>query len=168
MASEPLTIDAGEHQKLMDEWALAIGRFMVQFSECEYFTYQYIYTFGGTKLREEVTYWNLEDRTKKAREVVLAIGLIEAVEKRVIDACSKVLSLATTRNLVAHNGPMLHVYTNDEGKLLLEIELRSQKDDSKSITIKRLDELTEQTRELVLELSLLYGEVRQPKSHKKV
>lgn len=166
MFDEPYTIDAKTHQSLMDEWALAIGRFMVQFTECEYWTYQFIYTFGGAKLREDVANWNLEGRMKTAKEIVLAIGLIESVEKRIVDVWSQVMHFAQTRNLVAHNGPMLHVYSNEEGRLLLHIELRSQKDDSKFITIERLDELTAQTRELVLELALLYGEVRQMRSQK--
>jgi hypothetical protein len=166
VAGEPYAIDAKAHQHVMDEWALAIGRFIVQFSECEYWTYAFIYTFGGAELRGEVAYWNLEDRTKKVKELVLAIGLVEAIEKRFVDAWAKVMHLAVTRNLVAHNGPMLHVYSDKDGKLAVHVELRSQKDDTRSITIKRLDELTEQARELVFELSLLFGEVRQKKNHK--
>ncbi|TDP73115.1 hypothetical protein [Roseateles toxinivorans] len=167
MAGDPFTVDAAEHQKLMDEWALAIGRFMVAFTSCEYWTYLFVETFGSKRLRDATGDLMLGARAPLAKSLVLDIGLIDDVHKRVEDAFSRLKGLAGTRNLVAHNGPLLHAYRDQDGKLLLLIELRSARDEEKSITIKRLDELTAEARKLDEDLALLYGEVRQPKSHAK-
>jgi len=165
MANEPVAIDAVEHQKLMDEWALAIGRFMVRFNNCEYWTYQYVKTFGSDRLREAAGELMLGARVPMAQALVLDIGLVPDVHKRIEAAFSKLDGLAKMRNLVAHNGPLIHVYREKDDKMKLMIELRSARDDSKSITIKRLDELTAEACGLEEEFAMLYGEVRQTKNH---
>lgn len=165
MADEPVTIDAAEPQKLMDQWAFAIGGFMVQFTSCEYWTYQYIKTFGSDRLRETAGELMLAARASMAQALVLDIGLVPDVHKRVEAAFSKLDGLAKTRNLVAHNGPLIHAYRDKDDKVKLMIELRSARDDGKSITIKRLGELTAEARDLDEEFTMLYGEVRQPKNH---
>lgn len=167
MAGEPVTVDAGEHQKLMDEWALAIGRFMVAFTACEFWTYLFVETFGSKRLRDATGDLMLGARAPLAESLVLDIGLTPEVHAKVEAAFSRLKGLAKTRNLVAHNGPLLHAYRDEDGKLLLQIELRSAKDEDRSITIKRLDELTTEARKLDEDMALLYGEVRQPEIHKK-
>lgn len=164
MTNEPVSINAAVHQELMDEWALAIGRFMVRFTSCEYWTYQFIRTFGSDRLREAAGELMLGARAPMAQALVLDIGLVPDVHKRVEAAFSKLESLAKTRNLVAHNGPLIHVYLDKDDKVELMIELRSARDDSKSITIERLDELTDEARSLDEEFGMLYGDVRQSKN----
>lgn len=122
----------------MDEWAHAIGRFMVVFSSCEYWTYLFVETFGSKRLRESTKDLMLKARAPLAKSLVLDIGLTPEMHKRVETAFSDLRSLAVTRNLVAHNGPMIHAYRNEEDKLLLLIELHSAKDDGKDITIERI------------------------------
>lgn len=78
MAGEPVTVDAAEHQKLMDAWALAIGRFMVAFTSCEYWTYLFVETFGSKRLRDATGDLMLGARAPLAKSLVLDIGLIDA------------------------------------------------------------------------------------------
>jgi hypothetical protein len=167
MAGKPVSIDAAVHEKLIDEWALAIGRFMVVFSSCEYWTYLFVETFGSKRLRESTKDLLLSARAPLAKSLVLDIGLSPQMTERVDKAFSQLRSLAVTRNLVAHNGPMVHVYRTDDGKLLLEIELHSAKDDGKEITIERIEQRTADAKKLDEELMLLYGAVRQPENRAK-
>lgn len=168
MPGEPVTVDAAEYEKLMDEWALAIGRFMVVFTACEFWTYHFIYTFGSARMREAVGDMMLNGRAPLAEAVTLDIGLVPDTEKRVKDAFSKLKGLAVTRNLVAHNGPLLHPMRHREtGELFLSVELRSARDYDKSITVKQLADLTKQARELDEEFAILYGAVRQPENRVK-
>lgn len=164
MAKQPFTVDYTKHQEMMDEWALAIGRVMVQFTSCEYWTYQYIKTFGSDRLSRATSDLMLNSRAPVAESLVLEIGLVPEMRNRVQAAFKKLKGLASSRNLVAHNGPMMHVYTNAEGQLLLQIELRSSKDEEKQITIERLNQLSAEARTLDEELALLYGEVQQKKN----
>ncbi len=159
------TLDYPEHQKKLDEWALAIGRFMVQFTSCEYWTYQYIKTFGSNRLRIATGDLMLKPRAQIAESLALEIGLVPEMQERVQAAFKNLSKLATSRNLVAHNGPMMHVYANAEGELLLEIELRSVKKDEQQLTIEQLNQLTAEARSLDEELALLYGEVRKKTNH---
>jgi hypothetical protein len=69
-------------------------------------------------------------RAALAQALVLDIGLVSDVHKRVEDVFSKLDGLAKTRNLVAHNGPLIHAYRDKEDKVVLMIELRSARDDS--------------------------------------
>ena len=112
---EPVTVDVDQHQKLMDEWALAIGRFMVQFTSCEYWTYLFVETFGSKRLRAATGDLLLGARAPLAESLMLDIGLVPDVHDRVGAAFSKLKGLAKTRNLVAHNGPLLHAYRDQDG-----------------------------------------------------
>lgn len=165
MAHQPLTIPSTEHQEVLDKWALAIGRFMVHFTGCEYWTYQYIKTFGSDRLRETAGELMLSARGPMAKALVLDIGLVPDIHTRVEAAFSKLDELAKSRNLVAHNGPLIHAYLDKSDELDLMIELRSARDESKSISIQRLDELTDEARRLDDEFAMLYGEVRKTENH---
>ncbi len=137
---------------------------MVQFTSCEYWTYQYIKTFGSNRLGKATGDLMLNARAPIAESLILEIGLVPEIQNRVEAAFKKLTDLASSRNLVAHNGPMLHVYTNADDELLLEIELRSAKKHEKQISIERLNQLTAEARALDEELALLYGDVQQKKN----
>ncbi len=107
----------------------------------------------------------LTPRARIAESLVLEIGLVPEIQERVQTAFKKLSTLAKDRNLVAHNGPMMHVYADAKGELLLEIELRSMKNDAQQITIERLNQLTAEARSLDGELALLYGEVQKKTNH---
>jgi hypothetical protein len=162
----PVTIPAEKLNKLLDGWALAIGRFLVVFTSCEYWTYLYIRTFGSERVREAAGGMNLGPRAELAHALVSDIGLNEETQKRVDAAFDTLKRLATKRNLVAHNGPMVQIYKNaTSGALEIRHELRSAKDPAKDITIEELERLHGDAVKLDEELALLYGLVRQPESH---
>jgi hypothetical protein len=161
-----LSVDASRLCEPMDEWALAIGRFLVAFTSCEYWTYMFIRTYGSENLRDSVVDLMLKPRAAIAHALITDIGLLDQVQQRVDQAFSELNRLATPRNLVAHNSPMVHVYQDDKGGLFVRHELRSARDESKDITVERLNELTAKARELDEELALLYGVVRQQKNHR--
>lgn len=157
-------MDANMHAELMDEWALAIGRFLVSFTACEYWTYQYVRTFGSPALHDAVADLNLNPRAAIAHALVTDIGLIAPVQSRVDVAFAKLAELARPRNLVAHNGPLVNIYARQDGTLLVRHELRSAKDPAKEMTVERLRALAKEARVLDEEMALLYGVVRKSES----
>jgi hypothetical protein len=162
-AKNPITIPVEELNKLRDGWALAIGRFLVVFTSCEYWTYLYIRTFGSERMREATSDLNISSRSDIAHALLSDLGLTDPMQNRVDAAFKKLSGLSKHRNLIAHNGPMLHVYRDEKtGKYEVRHELRSARDLTKSITIAELEKLYSEANELDDELALLYGEVRQP------
>lgn len=159
-----VTATVDEIRRVRDEWALVIGRFMVAFASCEYWTYLYIYTFGSARLRDAVGDMQLSARTDIAHALLSDIGLTNEMQERVDRAIARIRDLAKTRNMVAHNSPMVHVYKAEKGnKLEVRHELRSARDPGKDITIAALERRYVEAEELDQELALLYGLVRQPK-----
>ncbi|WP_336900807.1 hypothetical protein [Rhodoferax sp.] len=150
----------------LDEWALAIGRFLVAFSSCEYWTYQFIRTYGSENLRESISDLQLKARAAIAHALVTDIGLTSEAQKRVDQAFAELSRLAKPRNLVAHNCPLVQLYKDERGEIFVRHELRSARDELKDITIERLAALTVESRDLDQELALLYGLIRQPANHR--
>ena len=104
---------------------------------------------------------NLGRRAAVAHAVVSDLGLVEPMQERVEAAFAKLSKLSSPRNLVAHNGPMVHVYRHVKtGTLEARHELRSARDLSKDITIAELEKLHSQAVVLDEELARLYGVFR--------
>jgi hypothetical protein len=69
------------------------------------------------------------------------------------------------RNLVAHNGPMVDVYFHEvTGKVCVDRKLRSERDQSKEVTISELDDLLHRTRSLASELADLLYQLQLPEN----
>ena len=164
-AGIPVSVPLDENKRQLDGWALAIGRFLVAFTSCEVWTYHYIKTFGSHRLHDAAADMNLGPRGNLAHALVSDIGLVTHVQERVDAAFKKLKELSHPRNLVAHNGPLVHLYQNSNtGELEVRHELRSARDPSKDITIAELEKLHAEAVELDQELALLYGVVRHPES----
>jgi len=164
---DPISIPIEELNRLRDGWALAIGRFLVAFTSCESWTYQYIETFGSERMREATSDLNIGPRADISHALLSDLGLTNSMQDRVNAAFKKLERLSARRNLIAHNGPMVHVYRDEKtGKLDVRHELRSARDQTKSITIAELERLYTEANELDEELALLYGLVRQPENRR--
>ena len=104
--SDAVLIDWAEYNRVVDDWALVVGRFMVTFTACERWTYHYILAFGGKTLRVEAESQTLRQRIQHAKKLVKRIELVDAVQTRVDASFDAMSELAVIRNIVAHNGPM--------------------------------------------------------------
>jgi len=150
-----------------DEWALAIGRFLVSFTGCEYWTYQYIETFGSRTLREAVADLGLNSRSRVAHALLVNLELVEHIQTRVDNAFVELKRLSEARNLVAHNGPMIHIYRNLETEEHeIRHELRSVRNINKDITVDELKQQYVEATSLEEELALLFGLVRLDENRK--
>lgn len=163
----PISIPVAELNRLRDGWAVSIGRFLIAFTSCEFWTYQYIRTFGSEGLREATSDLNIGARADIAHALLSDLGLTDTVQARVDAAFKTLTQLSTPRNLIAHNGPMVHIYREEKtGKLDIGHELRSARDPTKDITIHELEKLYAAANQLDEELALLYGLVRQPENRR--
>lgn len=164
-AKYSISIPIEELNKLRDGWALAIGRFLIAFTSCEYWTYLYIRTFGSERMREATSDLNIRPRADIALAPLSDLKLTNSMQQRVDAVFKKLEGLSAKRNLIAHNGPMVHVYRDEKtGKHDVRHELRSARDPIKSITIADLEKLYTEANELDEEMALLYGLVRQPEN----
>lgn len=160
-----VTADLAEVLRVRDEWALAIGRFIVGFAGCEYWTYLFIRNFGSEKQREDADRQPLWKRISVAHELLLGLGLKTNVREQVDSAFARFRKLTTTRNVLAHNAPMVHVFLHEEtGEMQVRHDLRSARDPSREVTIKQLDAEATEAAEVEEEFAILIGVVRQPSS----
>ena len=169
MAEAPVavTMKITEYNRLIDEWALAIGRFLITFTDREYYIHLYLGALGSAELRSKSAHLNLAPRARVARKLILGRHLTDEIRKRVEVAFNTLTRLARTRNLIAHNGPMVHVYQNSDGAFEIRHELRSARDPTKDITIPELEKLHAEAHDLNEELALLFGLVRKPENRTK-
>jgi len=118
-------------------------------------------------MREATSDLNIGPRADISHALLSDLGLTNSMQDRVNAAFKKLERLSARRNLIAHNGPMVHVYRDEKtGKLDVRHELRSARDQTKSITIAELERLYTEANELDEELALLYGLVRQPENRR--
>lgn len=161
---QAISVDPKSYDASRDNWALAIGRFLVAFTGCEYWTFLYVRTFGSDALHDAMANQNLGPRSAVAKALVGDIGLRSETQDRVEAAFKELAELAKHRNLVAHNPPMFHIYADDKGQFHIQQELRSIKDPAKEISMRSLAELTARADKLEEEFAMLYGLVRQPRN----
>jgi hypothetical protein len=156
-----------EVERADEAWARAIGRFIVAFANLEQWTRLYIGTFGTEEEAAASKTQRLKDRIAVAHAVLIRLRLTPQVQDRVDTAIASFRRLTPTRNLLAHNPPAIHIYTeNEDGTGAIEIrhELRDSREPSVAVTIKQLEVERAEAKELEEELALLYGLVRKPES----
>ena len=165
--TDAVSIDWAEYNRVMDDWALVVGRFMVTFATCERWTYDYLLAFGGKAARAKGEGLTLHQRTQQAKKLVKRIGLVDAVQTRVEASFSGLSELAAIRNIVAHNGPMPKLVRDEEGRLAVQFELRRATGNKREITREEIEAATKRAHEIDDELAMLFGEIRQPHNHER-
>ena len=95
--------------------------------------------------------------------VLLRLRLIPEVQERVNTAIAGVRKCAPTRNILAHNAPMVQVYRSEKtGAIEIRHEVRSARDPSKDVSVEQLEREAAELAEIDEELAILYGVIRQP------
>lgn len=153
---------ARDLEEELDTWALGIGRFLTHFASCERWTYDFIRTFGSVELRESVADSPLGVRGRIARAILRDMQPVDPYARRIEEAFIELTVLARSRNIVAHNGPMVQVYERQDGALFIRHELRSERDPARKITKCMLEDLAKRARALDEQFALLYGAMRDP------
>lgn len=154
-----------ERNKLVDDWALAVGRVLVTFASCEYWTYLYVRTFGSDSLRDAVADMELAPRLEIARTLVVNRGLSEQLQNRVDRAFDTLERLSKIRNVVAHFGPMPHVHRNEQtGEIKVVHELRGPHDPAPEMTFATLQRRYAELAQLDDEFAALYRYLQQRQS----
>lgn len=162
---DAITVPMDELQKLTDGWALAIGRFLLAFSACEFMTHLFIQTFGSKEMREANSAKDLNTRVGVMSGLLAQLPLNAKTQKRVEVAMANITRLSKPRNLIAHNGLTVLPFHDKDGAVYVDHVLVSARDETKGITVGEIDKFAAQARELDDELTLLYGAVRQPENH---
>lgn len=156
-----------EIERMDEAWARAIGAFIVAFANLEEWTRIFIRTFGTKSEVEAAPRQRLSDRIGVTHLALNRLRLTKEMQARVDTAIARLRKLTPTRNLLAHNPPAIHVYTENEdgtGAMQIRHELRDSRDPSVSVTIKQLEIERVEAKEVEEELALLYGLVRKPEN----
>lgn len=98
-----VTTTVEELQRVRDGWALAIGRFMVAFAGCEYWAYQYVWTYGSAAESDAIGRQRLSQRLAVVERILLRMRLKPEVQERATSVFQRFRKLTATRNLLAHN-----------------------------------------------------------------
>jgi hypothetical protein len=159
-----------EVERVDEAWARAIGRFIVAFANLEQWTRLYIRTFGTEEEAAAAKTQRLKNRIAVAHAVLIRLRLTAQMQHRVDTAIAGFRKLTPTRNLLAHNPPAIHIYTENEdgtGSMEIRHELRDSRDPSVAVTIKQLEVECAEAKQLDEEFALLYGLVRKPDNRRR-
>jgi len=110
---------------MLGDWPAAVGRFILAFSSCEYWTYVYLQELGSRSVRAELANSKLSVRVGRILHLARSSKVSDDVYAEICSACHKIRNLAKKRNLAAHNAPMAHVFeSKDTGQLYIRFEIR--------------------------------------------
>lgn len=170
-ADQPITIStddqgrifttADELQKVRNEWALSIGRFIVAFAECECWTYLYVQSYCTAAESEAINKEHSRRRLSLLKKMLFKKQLTTETKKKLNEAIERLRQLISTRNTLAHNAPMIQMRHQD-GTEKFEVRhvLRSSRDPSRLITVKQLNREFAEATSIEEELALLYGSLQ--------
>jgi hypothetical protein len=154
--------------RIRDGWALAIGRFLVAFAGCEFWTYVLIRNHGSKDEAAAVDDQPLWKRLSVLEAVFLRLRLVPEIRERAANAVAGIRKHTGTRNILAHNAPMVHVYRNEaDGAMEIRHELRSARDSSKGVSVEQLEREAAALAEVEEEFAILMGALRQERSRLK-
>lgn len=154
----------------MQIWKQAIGEFMVNFNECEYWVYACIAQLIRPKLAAVVSDGPLKQRSKCAKAALLDAKLPIPPEQ-IESVFTRLASMADFRNILAHNAPMVAVYEyqragNIEPELEVVIELANRKGETTPLA--RIREQAEAARALSESMCELFKQIVQASTERPV
>jgi hypothetical protein len=146
--------------EMLGDWPAAVGRFVLAFSSCEYWTYVYLQQLGSRAIRAELANSKLSVRVGRILQLSRIGKLPEDVHEEISSLCNKLRSLAKKRNLAAHNAPMAHVFENPRtGQLDLRFEMRGANNPELQVTPESLRAWFSEAVALDEKLALLAGQI---------
>jgi hypothetical protein len=118
------------------DWKQAIGRFIVNFAECELWVATWARRWFPRDVAEEIVKFPLERRAVLVQAMLLSRET--GVDKADLGPAFKELfELAKFRNLIAHNPPVLSIVEGTEApeQVRLQVRLTSMRDSEKQATL---------------------------------
>lgn len=144
--------------EVLGEWPIAVGRFVLAFSSCEYWTYIYLEGLGGASVRAGLANSKLSVRRGRILQLARTRAVSEDISRDLRVALAKLGKLAKKRNLAAHNSPMAHVFENVKtGELEVRFEVRGANNPALQVTLESLAAWFRDAVTLDHELALLAG-----------
>ena len=131
---------------------MAIGRFVVAFGHIEWYTYELLVHLPTENIFPAVAHLGFKDRATLAIELLADSRFAGAPAKSLQRALRKAITLASTRNIVAHNPVMLSLYTNTDGEIDFRPEISPFRDPKKRLTLAEVRKLGRQAEDLAGEV----------------
>lgn len=154
------TVSPETYVEMLGDWPAAVGRFVLAFSSCEYWTYVYLQQLGSRSVRAELANSKLSVRLGRILQLSGSRKVPEDVHAQICSACKQLRSLARRRNLAAHNAPMAHVFENQgTGDLVVRFEIRGANNPELQVTLESLQSWFKDAVALDHELALLAGRI---------
>lgn len=154
------TVSPETFVEVLGDWPAAVGRFVLAFSSCEYWTYVYLQQLGSSSIRSELASSKLSVRLGRILQLARSNKVPEDLYRQISSACAKLRKLAKKRNLAAHNAPMAHVFANERtGELEVRFEIRGANNTDVQVTPESLATWFKDAVALDNELALLAGRI---------
>jgi hypothetical protein len=154
------TVSPETYVTMLGDWPAAVGRFVLAFSSCEYWTYVFLDQLGSKSVRAELANSRLSVRVGRVLRLARSTRVSEHLYADISSACNKLRVLAKRRNLAAHNAPMAHVFENIEtGALEVRFEMRSANNPELQVDEQSLRTWFNESEALDHDLALLAGRI---------
>jgi len=156
------TASPEDYLRMLGNWPTAVGRFVLAFSSCEYWTYIFLQQLGSPALRGEMANARLNLRISRIDSLAVAHNLPAAVLARLRSNLGALRRLSDQRNLAAHNAPMAHVFQHAEtGELSIRWEVRGANNPDVLVTREALEQWLTAAVSLDNALAAISGELSQ-------
>mgnify|MGYP006152231641 CR=1 FL=1 len=159
------TLSPETYLEMLGDWPAAVGRFVLAFSSCEYWTYVYLQQLGTRSVRAELANSKLSVRVERILKLARERGVAQDLYAELCSVSKRLRSLAKQRNFAAHNAPMAHVFESiDTGQLEIRFEIRGVNNSERLVTKDALQAWFKDAVALENDLALLAGCISQATS----
>jgi hypothetical protein len=121
------------------QWAAAVGRFMLAFGHIEWTTYVCLVHLPIDRIFPVAKDLSFKARVDLIIHVLDDVRFSEPARKAVQAALRKAIELNAKRNIIAHNPVMLHLYQDDGGALETRFQMSPFNKPEKAVQLAELE-----------------------------
>jgi len=132
------------------DWALAIGRAMIAFGQIEHATYLVLRGTAKDPILSATATLGLDKKIDFANAILGQYTDSRYVELR--DGLARAKSLATTRNLIAHNPLVFDIYEDHDGSYFVEQRIKSLRNSERHVTLSEIKSFADEVEALAGQL----------------
>lgn len=141
------------------QWRVAVGRFLLEFAEIEWFTYHIISELPTEKIFDATKDLPFHRRAVLAEQLLESKGLDQFVTQRAVGLLRRARKLSKTRNILAHNPLLLDLFSDAIGQDL-SFNIHRYGDIEPALSLEQLEIRTDEVENINKELHEVIDRVR--------
>lgn len=140
-----------------DAWEGLVGKAILRFGDIELISIKCLSLIPSDKIEESTSRLDFGRRAALLVEILEARKSLDDHLKTIRDGMKRAMTLAKTRNLIAHNPVMLDLYVNeDETESVARHSITSARSEGQTLTLEDLEEFASEVEGLSSELWLAF------------